>query len=89
MFDNAAVVALGSFAVLILGYFTYGRFIVRRLCRLDANRRTPAHELSDGVDYVPTRKPILFGHHFASIAGLGPILGPAIAVTWGWLPAIL
>lgn len=89
MFDNAAVVALGSFAVLLLGYFTYGRFIVRRLCRLDANRRTPAYELCDGVDYVPTQKPILFGHHFASIAGLGPILGPAIAVTWGWLPAIV
>lgn len=89
MLDNAAVIALGSFAVLIVGYLTYGRFIVRRLCRFDANRPTPAHDLYDGVDYVPTQKPILFGHHFASIAGLGPILGPAIAVTWGWLPAIV
>ncbi len=88
MFDNAAVVAIASFALLIIGYFTYGRFICRRLCRLERQHRTPAYELYDGVDYVPTHKAILFGHHFASIAGLGPILGPAIAVTWGWLPAL-
>ncbi|HUT90993.1 MAG TPA: carbon starvation protein A [Thermoguttaceae bacterium] len=86
---NAAAVALLAFAALLLAYFTYGRFIARRLYRLDPNRRTPAHELEDGVDYVPTRVPVLFGHHFASIAGLGPILGPAIAVIWGWLPAVL
>jgi carbon starvation protein len=86
---NAAIVALVSFAALILAYFTYGRFLARRIYRLDPNRRTPAHELEDGVDYVPTRVPVLFGHHFASIAGLGPILGPAIAVIWGWLPAVL
>ncbi|MHC4178163.1 MAG: carbon starvation CstA family protein, partial [Planctomycetota bacterium] len=89
MLDNAAVVALGSFALLILAFFTYGRFIARRVFRLDADRPTPAHALQDGVDYVPTRVPVLFGHHFASIAGLGPILGPAIAVIWGWLPAVL
>ena len=87
--DNAAVIVLGSFAVLILAYFTYGRFIARRVFRLDPQRQTPAHRLQDGVDYVPTRIPVLFGHHFASIAGLGPILGPAIAVVWGWLPAVL
>ncbi len=86
---NAALVVLVSFAALILAYFTYGRFIARRIYGLDPNRRTPAHELEDGVDYVPTRPPVLFGHHFASIAGLGPILGPAIAVIWGWLPAVL
>jgi carbon starvation protein len=89
MLDNAAVVALLGFAAFVLAYFTYGRFIARRVCRLDPNRRTPAHELEDGVDYVPTRIPVLFGHHFASIAGLGPILGPAIAVIWGWVPAML
>lgn len=50
---------------------------------------TPAHELEDGIDYVPARRSVLFGHHFASIAGLGPILGPAIAVIWGWVPAVL
>ena len=89
MLDNAAVITLFSFAALIVAYFTYGRFIARRIYRLDPNRVTPAHELEDGVDYVPTRVPVLFGHHFASIAGLGPILGPAIAVIWGWLPAVL
>ena len=86
---NAAAVALLAFAALLLAYFTYGRFVARRIYQLDPNRRTPAHELEDGVDYVPTRIPVLFGHHFASIAGLGPILGPAIAVIWGWLPAVL
>jgi carbon starvation protein len=89
MLENAAVIVLSSFALLILAYFTYGRFIGRRVYQLDANRRTPAHALEDGVDYVPTQIPVLFGHHFASIAGLGPILGPAIAVIWGWLPAVL
>ena len=50
---------------------------------------TPAHQLQDGVDYVPTNKYVLFGHHYASIAGLSPMLGPSIAVIWGWLPAML
>lgn len=89
MLDNAAVVTLLSFAALVLAYFTYGRFIARRIYRLDPDRQTPSHELEDGVDYVPTRVPVLFGHHFASIAGLGPILGPAIAVIWGWVPAVV
>jgi len=89
MHANAAVVTFASFGLLILAYLTYGRFIARRIFRLDPQRRTPAYELQDGVDYVPSRTPVLFGHHFASIAGLGPILGPAIAVIWGWLPAIL
>ncbi len=87
--DNAAFVAIGSFAVLIAAYFTYGRFIARRVYRLDADRVTPAHSMRDNIDYIPTRIPILFGHHFASIAGLGPILGPAIAVIWGWGPAVI
>ncbi|MDY0165223.1 MAG: carbon starvation protein A [Thermoguttaceae bacterium] len=86
---DAALVAVVSFALLILAYFTYGRFIARRVYQLQGDRATPAHTLEDGVDYVPTRVPILFGHHFASIAGLGPILGPAVAVIWGWLPAVL
>lgn len=89
MLNSAAVIALGSFTLLILAFFTYGRFIARRVFRLDPNRLTPSHTLEDGVDYVPTRVPVLFGHHFASIAGLGPILGPAIAVIWGWVPAVL
>ncbi|MBN1590439.1 MAG: carbon starvation protein A [Pirellulales bacterium] len=89
MFHNAAVIALMAFAAFIVAYKTYGRFIASRVFRLDPNRRTPAFELEDGIDYVPSRVPVLFGHHFASIAGLGPILGPAIAVIWGWVPAVL
>ena len=86
MLDNAAVIAIGAFALLILAFLTYGRFIARRIYRLKPGRLTPAHTQEDGVDFVPTRVPVLFGHHFASIAGLGPILGPAIAVIWGWRP---
>ncbi|MFN4260630.1 MAG: carbon starvation protein A [Gemmataceae bacterium] len=89
MAENALLVTLCSFAALVLAYLFYGRFLAKRVFGLDPRRRTPAHQLEDGVDYVPTRIPVLFGHHFASIAGLGPILGPAIAVIWGWLPAVL
>jgi len=89
MLQNAAVVAIGSFAILILAYFTYGKFLARRIYRLRPDRPTPSHTLTDGIDYVPTRVPVLFGHHFASIAGLGPILGPAVAVIWGWVPAVI
>lgn len=87
--DNAAIVTLAAFAALIVAYGTYGRFIARRIFRLDPDRATPSHTLEDGIDFVPTRTPVLFGHHFASIAGLGPILGPAIAVIWGWGPAVI
>jgi carbon starvation protein len=89
MATNALFITLCSFAALVAAYFLYGRFLARRVFKLDPARKTPAHQMEDGVDYVPTRTPILFGHHFASIAGLGPILGPAIAVIWGWLPAVL
>ena len=89
MVENAALVTVVAFAAFVLAYRTYGRFIASRVFKLDPNRVTPSHELEDGVDYVPTRPPVLFGHHFASIAGLGPILGPAIAVIWGWVPAVL
>lgn len=89
MAHNAALIVLVSLAALVVGYHTYGRFLARRVFRLDPQRTTPSHTMTDGIDYVPTRVPVLFGHHFASIAGLGPILGPAIAVIWGWLPAIL
>jgi len=72
-----------------LAYRFYAGFLSKRLFGLDPSRRTPAHEYEDGIDYVPTRREILFGHHFASIAGTGPIVGPAIAVIWGWLPAVI
>lgn len=72
-----------------LGYRFYARHLERRLFALDAARPTPAHLLRDEVDYVPANRFVLFGHHYASITGLSPMLGPAIAVIWGWLPAML
>lgn len=89
MFDNAAVVTVLCFIAFVVAYFTYGRFLAAKVFRLDSSRPTPAYTREDGVDFVPTPASVLFGHHFASIAGLGPILGPALAVNWGWAPAVL
>ena len=80
------VVGLSAF---LTGYHVYSRFIARRIYQLDPDFKTPAHEFEDGVDFVPTNKHVLFGHHFTSVAGAAPIVGPAIAVIWGWLPAFL
>ncbi len=84
-----AAAAIVCFILYFVVYRFYARYLGARIFRLDPNASTPAHELNDGVDYVPCRKPILFGHHYASIAGLAPMLGPAIAVIWGWLPGML
>ncbi len=73
----------------VLGYRFYSRYLAQRVFSLDPDARTPAHALRDEVDYVPTRKLVLFGHHYASITGLSPMLGPAVAVIWGWAPAML
>ncbi|MDP7037887.1 MAG: carbon starvation CstA family protein, partial [Myxococcota bacterium] len=86
---NVVVPTLICFILYGLGYFFYSRFLALKLYGLNDQRVTPAHTLEDGVDYVPSRKSILFGHHFASIAGLGPLLGPAVAVIWGWVPAMI
>ena len=83
-----AVAALACFAMYLLGYRLYARWIAGSVFRLDPDAITPAHEFEDGYDYVPSRKYVLFGHHYASIAGLAPMLGPAIAVIWGWVPAM-
>jgi len=80
---------LACFAVYFVGYHFYSRFIATKIFALRADHPTPAHTLEDGIDYVPTHKMVLFGHHYASITGLSPMLGPAIAVIWGWLPAML
>ena len=80
------IVAGISFAA---GYRLYSRFIGEKIFRLSADFRTPAHQLEDGVDFVPTNRYVLWGHHFTSVAGAAPIVGPAIAVIWGWLPAFL
>ena len=86
---NAALAVLIAFGLYALGYFVYSRWLSERVFQLDRARRTPAHEQRDGVDYVPTNPWVLFGHHWASITGLSPMLGPAVAVIWGWAPAML
>ena len=80
--------ALLAFAAYWAAYRFYARHLARRLFALDDARPTPAHRLRDDVDYVPANRYVLFGHQFASITGLSPMLGPAIAVIWGWLPAL-
>ncbi|MCD6404853.1 MAG: carbon starvation protein A [Planctomycetes bacterium] len=86
---NAAVVAVFGVVFYLVAYYFYARYLGRKVFRVQEVGETPAHTLTDGVDYVPARASVLYGHHFASIAGLGPIAGPAIAVIWGWLPATL
>ncbi len=86
---QSVVVLLLGIAGMGFGWFVYSRFIAARIFRLDPDFVTPAHELEDGVDFVPTNRYVLWGHHFTSVAGAAPIVGPAIAVYWGWLPAVL
>lgn len=74
--------------IFIIAYFTYGKFLDRKL-GIDPNRPTPANTMADGVDYVVAKKPVLLGHHFATIAGGGPIVGPISAVVFGWIPAVI
>jgi carbon starvation protein len=88
-FMDTILVAAGSFAALIAAYHLYGRWLAHNVFGLDDSRPVPSHELRDDVDFVPTRRAVVFGHHFTSIAGTGPIVGPAVAVFWGWLPALL
>ena len=86
---HSLLIVIISLAIFVLGYRFYSKFIADNIFQLNNDKLTPAHENNDGVDYVPTKKSILFGHHFTSIAGAAPIIGPCIAVYWGWLPAIL
>lgn len=81
--------ALGALVLYLIAYHTYGRWLARKIFKLDAKAITPSVALNDDKDYVPTSKSVIFGHHFTSIAGTGPIVGPAVAVIWGWLPALL
>ncbi len=83
---NIALVMLGSGIILAIGYRFYGYYI-NKVLRPDPNRPTPAHTINDGVDYVPTKPLVLFGHHFAAIAAAGPIVGPTLALYYGFLPA--
>src|SRR5690554_7252057 len=86
---NAIVLMLIGLGAMALGYAFYSKFIAEKIYRLQADYATPAHTMRDGVDYVPTNKYVLWGHHFTSVAGAAPIVGPAVAVIWGWLPAFL
>jgi len=86
---SAALAVVCAFIIYGLAFRFYARHLGRRVYALDDQRRTPAHALEDGVDFVPTNRFVLFGHHWASITGLAPMLGPAVAVIWGWGPAML
>ena len=86
---NSVTIALLGITVFYVGYRIYSKFLTEKIYGLDNSFITPAHELQDDVDYVPTKKSVLLGHHYSSIAGAAPIVGPAIAVIWGWLPAFL
>jgi carbon starvation protein len=83
------ILALIGVGMILAGYALYSKYLARRVYRLEESFRTPAHELRDDVDYVPTNKYVLWGHHFTSVAGAAPIVGPAVAVIWGWFPAFL
>ncbi|MCK5163668.1 MAG: carbon starvation protein A [Desulfobacula sp.] len=86
---SALVIMVVAFIGYILMYNLYGKFIGQKIFKLSKGVTVPSVELEDGVDYVPTKKEVIFGHHFTSIAGTGPIVGPAVAIIWGWVPALI
>ena len=86
---NSFFIVVVTFVLYLLAYYTYGRFLARKIFKINPQNRCPSETLRDDVDYVPTNKMVLFGHHFTSIAGTGPIVGPAIAIIWGWVPALI
>ncbi len=85
---SSLVLIGGSIIIFVVAYITYGAWLTKEW-GVDPTRKTPAHELNDGIDYVPTSKSVLLGHHFASIAGAGPINGPIQAAIFGWVPVLL
>jgi carbon starvation protein len=86
---GALVIMVLAFAGYIIMYNLYGKYIGNKVFGLSGEAKVPSVELEDGTDYVPTKKEVIFGHHFTSIAGTGPIVGPAIAIIWGWVPALI
>ena len=86
---NSAILTVSCILFFLAGYKFYSKYLSEKIFELSNDEKTPAHNYRDNIDYVPTNKHILFGHHFTSIAGAAPIIGPCIAVYWGWLPAIL
>lgn len=86
---NAITMVIGSICILMIVYRLYGTFMAVKVLKLDDSKKTPAHELEDGKDYVPTNKWVSFGHHFAAIAAAGPLVGPILAAQFGYLPGLL
>lgn len=86
---NSLVLTIIALLGYILAYRLYGKYLGSKIFKLSEKNLMPAHEFRDDVDFVPTSNKIVFGHHFTTIAGLGPIVGPAIGIIWGWLPAFL
>ena len=86
---NSLLLAIICFAGFIIAYHTYGKYLGQKIFKLNPDAKVPSSEMRDDVDYVPTNKQILFGHHYTSIAGLAPIVGPGIAIIWGWVPALI
>ena len=86
---SAAWLITAAVCTYLVAYRFYSRFIGSRIFALDANRRTPSERLNDGRDYVPTNRWIVFGHHFAAIAGPGPLVGPTLAAQFGYLPGAI
>ena len=86
---NATILAVIGLVAILLGYRFYSKFIAEKIYQLDPNFETPSHAQRDDIDYIPTNRFVLWGHHFTAVAGAAPIIGPGIAVIWGWLPAFL
>ncbi|MGE4631203.1 MAG: carbon starvation protein A [Pseudohongiellaceae bacterium] len=86
---SSILIVLFGLVGFCFGWFVYSKFIAEKIYQLDPNYQTPAHRFEDGVDFVPTNKFVLWGSHFTAVAGAAPIVGPAIAVYWGWVPALL
>ena len=86
---SAIVPAVIGIVLVASGYFFYSKFIAEKIYQLDPNFETPAHAMRDDIDFIPTNRVVLWGHHFTAVAGAAPIIGPAIAVIWGWLPAFI
>ena len=83
------ILMLLTFGGYIAAYHLYGKFLSRKIFKINPESTVPSHNLKDGIDFVPSKKKIVFGHHFTSIAGTGPIVGPAVAIIWGWVPALI
>src|SRR5208337_5058421 len=86
---NAVYVIVLGFLIAYIGYRFYAKYVDAQIIQADSKRATPAKMYMDGVEFMPTSKNVLYGYQFKSIAGAAPIIGPIIAIQWGWLPALI